>query len=1129
MHVPAPGADEAINIMRLTSKMLMRWGGAEVFREAEAVVQRGAVKRANLEGDWIRGEIARGTHDLKTALRILPRGTVESHCPCWANREQGRICSHVVALGICIARRQSDPQREQKYQAEQRRARRLAALDPGRYIQRAGPETLNAQDAVLELTLPGNWRESLDQTAFVTLHCAVRLNQNRLLTPEQIGDRFPLRLPKQDDTLLFVLEDICEGPAKASVKLSAMDFHNVLEIWRGRNISLTPHGLLHIQSKGAKTTLHVDLNDSNGEIQLSICCRINDIALTKPTYVVHGPKGWVLRDDNLYPLSSVLPLPYHALYLGPISIARDHLLRFAHAELPVLEKSLPVQTDFSPEMLTVEPGKPRFAVVFRGSPASLAASLQADYSTVMLDAGAPGNDDTVSRPDPDDPFRYTVRNLQAEQQAIARLNTMGFTGSRGDQLEPVTGTRQVLNVVGSDAAALRRSGWNVQFEGRIAEYVEALDMVVPVVRIQELTAGQSFEVSFDYESSRGDSLSNAEIQRALRRGDHFLEHPDGTLLLDADAITAMQTVFRDAGSTEGSRPGSFRMSAAHAPYVASALQSLDGVDIEQPPDWRSRCEQQNRETRIEPVSLPGNLSAILRPYQINGIEWLRFLEKQGFGGILADEMGLGKTLQALAWLTLPRHDKDCLDLPVLVVCPTSLVQNWAREAQTFVPDMRVLVLSGQKRHDLWEQIGNHDLVVTSYALMRRDLDRYLPLTFSVIVLDEAQHIKNRSTRNAQAAKKLSAYHRLVLTGTPVENSVSDLWSIMDFLMPGYLGAYERFREYYELPITRGDREGEIAQIRLRRKLHPFMLRRLKHEVAADLPPKLEKVSFCRLSTAQTRAYNALLEKSRRQVGNLVAEHGFERSRMQILAMLMKLRQTCCHLDLLAPDSLKKISAASSAEPPPMQIPLGIPKHQLSEKPFGTNTNRVADTDMEEEHDSLLSSDVVNRSAKTAHFLELLDEAIDGGHRMLVFSQFVSMLRILRRELEHRDIAYAYLDGSTQNRLEVVHRFNRQREMPVFLISLKAGGTGLNLTGADMVVHFDPWWNPAVEDQATDRAHRIGQKKSVYSIKLIAEHTIEEKVLALQKRKRAVIRGTVEQQGDVPGSLSWREIQELLNL
>jgi SNF2 family DNA or RNA helicase len=364
-------------------------------------------------------------------------------------------------------------------------------------------------------------------------------------------------------------------------------------------------------------------------------------------------------------------------------------------------------------------------------------------------------------------------------------------------------------------------------------------------------------------------------------------------------------------------------------------------------------------------------------------------------------------------------------------------------------------------------------VVTSYALIRRDAELYRGIEFDTVVLDEAQHIKNRQTQNAQTVKAIRSRHRLVLTGTPLENSVLDLWSIFDFLMPSYFGAARDFRERYEIPITR-DKNVEV-QSRLARRVRPFLLRRMKRDVAKELPEKIEQVAFCELTDDQRAVYRQVLDAGRKEVLEAAGAQGAAKSRLAVLNALLRLRQICCDLRLLPLENVDPQTA----------------------------------------------------SGKLALFSELLEEALDGGHRVLVFSQFVSLLRLLEERLRAEEIDYCYLDGSTSNRAEVVERFQNDERIPVFLISLKAGGVGLNLTGADTVIHFDPWWNPAVEDQATDRTHRIGQTRVVTSYKLIARGTVEEKILNLQSRKRDVIRSTLEGEEAFSDSLSWEEIQELI--
>jgi len=402
-----------------------------------------------------------------------------------------------------------------------------------------------------------------------------------------------------------------------------------------------------------------------------------------------------------------------------------------------------------------------------------------------------------------------------------------------------------------------------------------------------------------------------------------------------------------------------------------------------------------------------------------------------------------------------------------------LVFNWVDEAKRFTPNLNVLILHGPGRAARFSKISGADLVVTSYAVCRRDLKHYAQVEFDTVVLDEAQHIKNRQTQNAKAVKRIQARHRLVLTGTPLENSVGDLWSIFDFLMPGYLGSAADFQERYETPIARN--RSRVVQERLSRRLQPFIRRRLKREVATELPDRLEQVCYCELSPEQKELYQRILEAGRQKVLELNTAQGTGQGRMQVLTALLRLRQVCCDPRLLT---------AKLGDPGPAV------------------------------------------SGKVELFNELLEEIIDGDHRVLVFSQFTQMLSLLRDQLEQDRIDFCYLDGSTRNRAEVVGRFQRDPKVRLFLISLKAGGLGLNLTAADTVIHFDPWWNPAVEAQATDRAHRIGQQRVVTSYKLITRGTVEEKILNLQTRKKALIQAMLAGEDAFVTALTWEELRDL---
>jgi SNF2 family DNA or RNA helicase len=477
-------------------------------------------------------------------------------------------------------------------------------------------------------------------------------------------------------------------------------------------------------------------------------------------------------------------------------------------------------------------------------------------------------------------------------------------------------------------------------------------------------------------------------------------------------------------------------------------------------------------------NLPDDLQGILRDYQLDGVKWLyRRMLSEG-AALLADDMGLGKTLQTLACLKLWKNNGS--KGPALVVCPATLLGNWRDEAAKFVPDLTVLVMHGPKRKEYFEVMEVADIIITSYALLDRDCKQYQKIDLGMMILDEASAIRNPDTRAAKAARKVNAPARIAITGTPVENGVRDLWSIFQFLMPTYLGSREDFRLRYELPCQ-AEVPDMAAMQRLRWRTAPFILRRTKSVVAKDLPPKLESIIWCDPSPMQKDQYQSILRRGAEKVEALRKQAGPDAGRMQMLTVLLRLRQSCCDLRLL--------------------------------------------------NDELEGQSLADVSVKLARLMELLDEAQRGGHRVLVFSQFTSMLSLIRDELDKEDIDFCYLDGGTKDRSAVVDQFQKPTGPPVFLISLKAGGYGLTLTAADTVVLFDPWWNPAVEAQAADRIHRIGQTKPATIYKLITRGTVEEKILRLQDRKRSVISAAMGEMSDeaapMMSGLTQDEMRELL--
>ncbi|WP_420233988.1 SNF2-related protein [Pseudomonas sp. ABY48] len=497
-------------------------------------------------------------------------------------------------------------------------------------------------------------------------------------------------------------------------------------------------------------------------------------------------------------------------------------------------------------------------------------------------------------------------------------------------------------------------------------------------------------------------------------------------------------------------------------FDAARLNVLEAVPL----TWqgaerlRTFAKRLHESTHVH-VPAPAGLKATLRPYQLEGLNWMQTLRELEVGGVLGDDMGLGKTLQTLAHL-LCEKQAGRLDVPALAVMPTSLIPNWLDEAARFTPQLNVVALHGAARQKKFASLAQYDLVLTTYALLPRDLEVLKPQAWSVLILDEAQNIKNPTSKAAQAARELNAQQRLCLSGTPLENHLGELWSLFHFLLPGWLGDGKSFNRDYRTPI---EKHGNSERMRhLTARIKPFLLRRKKEQVATELPPKTEIVHWVDLSDGQRDVYETVRVAMDKKVRDEIARSGVARSQIIILDALLKLRQVCCDLRLL-------------------------------------NTVQTAKT-------------LRSGSGKLASLMEMLEELLSEGRKILLFSQFTSMLALIEEELQKRSLTYSLLTGSTTDRRTPVRDF-QSGKVSLFLISLKAGGTGLNLTAADTVIHFDPWWNPAVENQATDRAYRIGQNKPVFVYKLIARGTVEEKIQALQQDK-AALAGSVLDGGTVGG-------------
>ncbi len=518
--------------------------------------------------------------------------------------------------------------------------------------------------------------------------------------------------------------------------------------------------------------------------------------------------------------------------------------------------------------------------------------------------------------------------------------------------------------------------------------------------------------------------------------------PDGSrILAPANRLKMLALTLIDLFDR---RPdGVLRFSKLDAPRLAE-LSNMERWQFKGAEAVRQLANKLRRQTGITAIAPPLGLTLQLRPYQLEGVAWLQYLREQDLAGILADDMGLGKTAQALAHILLEK-EAGRMDKPALIVMPTSLIFNWKHEAARFAPDIKVLSLHGKDRAERFSQILEYDVVLTTYPLLWRDEETIAAHEYHLLILDEAQVVKNAASKSAQTVRKLNARHRLCLTGTPLENHLGELWAQFDFLLPGFLGDSKSFSKTWRTPIEKhGD---ALRRNLLARRIKPFILRRRKEDVAKELPPKTIIVRSVELEGGQRDLYEAVRSAMNTRVREEIASKGFARSHIIILDALLKLRQVCCDPRLLKNDAAKRVK----------------------------------------EH------------AKLDMLMEMLPELVDEGRRILVFSQFTSMLSLIEAELNQLKLGYVLLTGDTQDRESVVGRF-QAGEVPIFLISLKAGGVGLNLTAADTVIHYDPWWNPAAENQATDRVHRIGQKNNVFVYKLVVAGSIEEKILALQEKK-----------------------------
>ncbi len=849
---------------------------------------------------------------------------------------------------------------------------------------------------------------------------------------------------ENETAILDVLSESCQNklssyaytPRLTSTEIGALTFKRLMPYFEKVkcDFCFDEIKLVDMQIKHENPDIQIDVQATDMAVSVSVI---------ESGYSLTKDGEWFLYSGDIYKTTpdwreSYMPL-YEILNGGTrtrIEFCGENKIAFASYALPRLKKLSGAVFNGIDEVVVDE--KPVFDIYFDCQGKAVSAVVIASYGTIPIKI-------PTMHHTPSD--KIIIRNIDAENAILSHFGAFYVK----DAYYLLDDSNEIYRFITDELETLRKCANIIESDS----FAELLKLSKP-----NITANVSYKKDIDLlEVSFESDLSAEEMEgilSAVRLKQPFYRNKKGRFIsLDSDNDTA--NILAEFGfGEEDVKAKRKSLSKYHALYL-SYLARVGKI-----------AEDDSFSELIESVKsiaadIPDDIDKILRAYQRDAVNWMTQLSALGFGGILADDMGLGKTLEVIAFVMSQKPTR-----PALVVAPSSLLYNWQSEINRFAPNAKAVIIDGTRQERLLklELISDEDFVITSYPLLRRDIAEYKNIEFSFCFIDEAQYIKNPKTMNAKGVKQIRAKQKFALTGTPVENSLSELWSIFDFVMTGYFGKRREFSENYEKPIAAGHPD---ASGLLKNKIKPFVMRRMKKDVLDELPDKIENTIFADMEEKQRQLYDAYLAVARREVDRILSEGD---SDIMILSLITRLRQICCH-PALFDDAYEK------------------------------------------------------ESGKLELLIELLHSAIGSGHRVLVFSQFTSMLKIIRERLDKEGISAFYLDGKTPSyeRLELADRFCGG-EKDVFLVSLKAGGTGLNLTGADMVIHYDPWWNPAVTDQASDRAYRIGQTKAVQVIRLASHGTIEEQILKLQDKKRELADGIIVKNS---ASLSNLTNEEILSL
>ncbi len=1078
----------------LSDRQIQKITGGNAFIRGRIYARRNAIERFDLNDEEVSGSIRVRNVDepYEPRVRLDDKHRVVSECNCPGFRGPTGHCKHVAALLVALRDRERPPRTKD---SKRRSAESTPVHVPGTVSvggkrrrskkRRRGLDlsfeshTTRNQDSrgALDAWMPPqNDSKDVDFDYRLTVRSA-----SILVTPVLSGTKsnVPIgealtafdAIPAEERPRFRALARHINRSKATQAELRAEDAAEFIGLLKNKKALLEPNSMeLRFQEEPLRPTIDMELQgDDQLRLRVGFEAGGRKVSLSTGAWFEGTPCYHIDTHDGIVRpiVDSVTPAWLTRFYKSPALVhplsdlpylLTDFIPRVANAigaELPELESVADV-VDASPKLVMRATGD------IIGAHVQLKATYDGQDFDIPVD-GIPAPlaffppEEEGGRP------RVIRRDVGTEMMAVQTLLNLGFEVDE-DETELLAEGDDAVRFWTEGVATLPAS-WRKLVPSDLADVRINDSSVTPQMRVSSGVDWLSLDMTF---SAGGVAVDPDDLRQCLEKGSHMVKLEDGSFApVEADEVEEILARMAEIEATSG---GAKKLSVAQAGRVQDLLRLVDKSHVT--PKAKTLFGHLENITEIKNVAKPRSLKAKLRDYQKAGFNWLVFVHELGSGGILADDMGLGKTLQTIT-LLLWAKSKMKKGTTHVVVAPTSVVPNWQREIEKFAPSLSTLVWQGPKRHEKEDEFDKVDIVITSYALIRRDEELLQSKKFGYVILDEAQHIKNPHSATAKAVKGVESERRLALTGTPIENRLSEFWSILDFVSPGLLGDLKTFEEKVARPIDRGDQN---TADKLRNTIKPFVLRRTKRDVAPELPEKIEQEMVVPMADEQSDLYGQILEEIRKSVLSEVEKKGVAKSQIQILAALTRLRQVACD------PRLTKIDGQWDDE----------------------------------------------TSGKLGALREILENAKSGGHRVLIFSQFVQMLQLIRAALDEDGINYEYLDGSTKNRIDKVDAFNEDESITAFLISLKAGGTGLNLVGADTVIHFDPWWNPAVEDQATDRAHRIGQKRSVSVYRLIAKGTVEEKILQLSAKKRALMENVLSTEGSPLKGLTKADVDALFS-